>query len=211
MPVSSSVNKNPKLLVTDYYDYLIRLVDIHTEDKLAAALDDHHESLIISSNSHSHSSVDDVHDDFRLRPARDKRVDTFGIDAYIDPYRCGVDPSPPQIPTELNNLTISDYLNTVRENMIDELVRAQNESLKTCDDRLVKFRDEFKHNESKIDRDKLWAHVFANKFCFLFRREEIVWPKPVVRFPSEMFLFVLDFYLDSEEQEILRYFRSQVI
>lgn len=204
MPVSSSINKNPKLVVTDYYDYLMRLVDIHTEDKLAAAQDDHHESLI-SSNSHSDSSADNVSDDFRLRPARDKRVDTFGIDAYIDPYRCGVDPFPSQIPTELNNLTVCDYLNTVRDTMIDELVRAQNESLKTCEDMLAKSKDKFKNNERKIGQDKLWARVFANKFCFLFRREDILWPTPVARFPSEIFLFVLDFYLDSEEQEILRY------
>lgn len=199
------VFKNPKLLILNYYESLINQIDLSTEEELdrfakndqLQPVSNFQDKTLIYSNNDNDSKKDSI-----------RCVNcTKDIDNYKDPYlECFNHDIIKEFPsTRLANLTLSDYLNCVRQEMLIELNRCQSENLEHYET----IRNDLKGLDDELVR-KL---VFKTKFCFIHRFNEIVIKTlthnmPILESnpsPFKMYLFVLDFYLSQQELEILRF------
>ena len=152
--------RNPKLIIIDYYDSLIRQVDIYTEEQLE-------------------------------KYPREKVIDK---DSFGD-----------QLPAESINL--HDFLNQKRDEYISEIKKAEKEAFEHFESIKSELRVLDKSaREEEIERD-LKSRLFEKKSMFIWSVDDnpklgIEWAKKP--FPFKLLLFVFDFYLNKNEQELLK-------
>lgn len=209
---------NPKLIISTYFDSLIRQIDIYTEELLAECMEDD----------------DGTNDVFELKPAE--------IAKTTEQYRLGLFKSKSEISNVVefesieaivralsdwtvryqthdecfnyeDNLicepirpelsSINSYLNHVRYEMIAELERAQEEAFI----RYEIVKSQFNKNKNSIlddnekKGDQLFELVFENKFYFLLNMD--VSFNQRFRAPFKLYLVRLDFYLNKSELDLL--------
>lgn len=211
---------NPKILVTEHYDSLIRQVDIHAEELLEKFT----ENKILE--PHSYPIVSDTSEvNCLIEPYRIRLKifeESYGVSSYHDPYMdeyrynraaatgsfktddelvaaAAVSASPAN--DTINSEKIRDYISRVRGELLIVLERLQAETLARCDT----IRNELAtiDRNSPDRKEKLKTKVFAQKFAFIQQIDEIIVStgssKEFISNPTpfKLYLFVIDLYLDS--------------
>lgn len=177
---------NPKLVISSYFDSLINIIDIYTEEELE-----------------KNKETDFVAIDKPFEFDKDLKF-------YFNKYDFSHQPSN-DLPH--GSVRVKDYLNETREKLIAVVNLALGESLKRCEeikDELIKIgKDGRKTNEEREEEVK--RKVFANKFLGLVRIDRIDelsrMPKKInIQWPFKLYLVELDYFMDQSEQLLLRYF-----
>lgn len=206
------VFKNPKLLILNYYESLINQIDLSTEEELDRFAKN---DQLLQLDKMENQSISNFQDKTLVYSNNDDNTKIYSIscekctkeiDNYKDPY---LDVNNEIIIEEfpfarLANLTLNDYLNSVRQEMLIELNRCQSENLE--------HYETIRNNLNGLDDELVRKSVFETKFCFIHRFNEIVITPlthnmPILESnpsPFKMYLFVVDFYLSQQELEILR-------
>lgn len=194
---SSDVSKkvsNPKQIILDSYDFLINQIDIHAETVLA----NHTETDLIDTTISSSCNTEP-------QTSTEKRHDYFDIleeNVFADPFKedYQIDEKFKSPLVDPTTTTVHDYVNKMRQEMIDELNKVQEETLKQCE---MTNKD-----ESPIERLEKEKSLFGKKYCFILEtaeksdtKQEV--SKCPIRYPFGMYLFVLDFYVDPNLQKYL--------
>lgn len=213
-------SSNPKLMVLEHYESLVRQVDIHTEELLEKCK----ETQLLGINSKPNTSdisklSNCLIESYQIR----LRIfeESYGVSAYHDPYSeeyenghtatstsSSCESVANATPPITDSITVREYASRMRDEMLDELRRIQTETLAWCDT----IRSEL----AAIDRssveciEKLKKKIFSQKFAFILQIDEIMVPTSSSKdfvpnpLPFKLYLFVLDFYMDAESLIFLK-------
>lgn len=193
---------NPKLLVSHYYDSLVNLIDVHTEELLEKVSDTHElssDSFNLVKNYHEMSN------EFFVKP--DNFVPTYGVDSYVDPYvdtynnKLALNPFESVSKTSIK---IRDYLQSIRARMIDQLRRAETQTMELYE---AIRKDETSTKYDVTSAENLRKQLFSNKFYLIVKVDRIrleAFETVANRSWFKIYLVELDFYLDRESQEFLK-------
>ena len=187
------MSKNPKLYLSNYFDSLIRQVDIFTEERLAE-LDSADKLINVFDNNEVVSfikkptyadQIDQVMDfeeveDFRQH-GKKKIWTKFASSSFYFEEK--------QPKRESRRMKTSDYWNENR----DELLAKLNEYQKEAFDRYETIRNDLKGNSADIE--SIIKRVFENKFVFILGCKD---------FTYSIHLIELDFYLNPYECGLFR-------
>lgn len=193
---------NPKQVLVDYYDSLTRQIDIYTEELLENYAED--DVIQESSDGDASSQVSRLPAHYEIRPS--SCIDSYGISSFVDSnsHEFNYDWTR-RLRVRPGRTKIVDYLNSIRDEMIDALQKAQTYNFECM--RLNK-------NAYKIDEtdeeEEIKSKIFANKFCFLLKIDEVIilannFPKIAQNMSIfKYYLFVVDFYMNREDFQTLR-------
>lgn len=203
---------NPKLIISNYYDSLIRRIDIYTEEKLAKHKDD--EIYEFQSNPGGHLTFV-LPKPPKLPENNEITIDhDFGNESKYDAYRFFNvniqdfdDKSSFLDSQQTTKMNIHDYLNKTRDELIAELEKAQEQTFihyESIKDTLKK--DEAITNcENDEERTELVKSLlFDKKFAFILNIEKMDYLQELDS-PFKLYLVVLDFYVNRNERELLKY------
>lgn len=197
----SSNIKNYKLLIADYYDSLIRQIDIYTEQLLLL---------------HSDEDVFEINPSESQEPTSSKThhllidFDSFDINSYEfnsnsilkemskHPYYDDLEDNDNLNQSEQEPVKVTSYVNQIRSQLINELNEAQTRTLKYYET----IKDEI-HNKN-MSRDEIESRLFAKDYYFTVTLNNVN-EEDFHDFgsPFKMHLVKLDFYLNSRERDIL--------
>lgn len=187
---------SPKILIIDYYDGLIREIDIYTEDTLRKQSDG---DMLLSTEEKTSKEEDKRSNKYG------NQIETYGVEARIDPYidQYSYDQeSQPQ--TFEPGTTLKQYLDSIRMRMIDELNRLQDETLRNYE--LIKAQIQ---GRTESDNEVM-SRLFENRFCFVLDIEticSILYDGSVEKMKpdlSSLYLIIMDFYLSPEDIKLLK-------
>lgn len=172
---------SPKMLIVDYYDDLIRDIDIYTEE----LLEKYSEDDLLTIEAKPKPQKLDLSDEF-----------VFFKNPYKIEYKNDL-----MINVTQGSTKIHEYLNLVRSKAIEEINKAKDENLQ---------RYEIKKDKYKIDRadltekkvEEMRKELFEEKFCFLVRIDNIFYEKNNNLF--KLYTIVTDFYLDQYERNDIK-------
>ena len=161
---------SPKIEIINYFDNLINKIDIDIESFLENYNDQQLLSEIFKGTE---------------KNRRDLKNHFFGYDVkFFDT----IDTSKPNLESWPESTKVVDYLNQNRMKTIDDLKKAQEETLEYYKINSDRFKSELT-NEKNIEELKI--QLFAKKFYFQVnfkQSEKKLWP-------FKVFTFVTDFYL----------------
>lgn len=169
------MDKHPKIYIIEYYDDLIREIDLYAE------------SLLVEYNENS------VLPTISSKPREALFEEIHGVNLYKGEYN-------PYDDIEANNPEIAktekaiEYINSMRERAIVELRKAQEENLRDYEANKNQLYKDWKQANKKT----LISQLFANKFCFLIKSNQ-----PLDKSIYKLLTVIVDFYLDKEL--LLRY------
>lgn len=217
--MKSSLTSNPKLIISHYYDCLVRYVDIYIEERLGRTwpILNNNKQLIENrratrdeeietenwGKSEYYLDLDNLVDIWSRKPISDlickENELSFDLSLNLLPaINCfNIDLSKPP------NNVIHDYLNRVRDEMLAELERAQLDTFLNYERNVrdALKRDELLSKLGKLEKmEYLEKKVFAKK-SYLMIRQEL---EPPITHHVRLYLIRLDFYLCQSEQQILR-------
>jgi hypothetical protein len=197
--------KNCRLLIADYFESLRFELDIYTEESLKKAKDQgtllENVKFDIPNKSDEKDISRDVWQDnyMRLLYKNVTNMDlTYITDPFSSEYKYDNNTTNNQISP---NLTVEDYFNKTRSQVIAELKILEKEALEYY----ASNSTQFPVNIEKYDKEQineLKSQLFANKFCFLLNFENFN-KKDTQSF--KLTTIVLDFYLDTYYIEDLKY------
>jgi hypothetical protein len=170
--------KNPKMLIVDYYDSLIRNVDIYIEE----LLEKYNETDLLPTILKNRNLVPcpDTYDN----------IDGFK-DPYSSKYEYGEMVSVVNVTPEVTRTR--DYLELVRAKTIEEIKKAQEENLQSYElnKELYKYDRETLTDE-KIE--EMRRNLFKDKFCFRmnFDDHNLLRQRTIIS----------DFYLDEKDIDL---------
>lgn len=180
---------NNKLIIVDYYDSLIQLVDIYTEEKFRIYSNEYlivireeekeeeHKFKRLNENFAS-LSLEKMNNEFLPDTVKRKPLSEYAIKINF----------PQKTPFEMK---AQDYLNFMRDELINQIEKVKKETL----DYYETIKDELKDVE-KLREENLKRKLFANRFAFLFLR-----PYSNLN-PFTLNLVISDFYLNESQLEI---------
>lgn len=191
--------KTPKLLITDYYDEVIKQVDIYIEELLEnckkSDIFPPQKEDVNTKCLHSNIDYDKVYTIIPL------------IEGYFDPYKfkyeykmsktTGLD-----IATE--TILLPDYLNIVRSKAIYELKKSEQKIL----DRYEMNKHLYKYNRNTLTDEKveeIRRNLFKDNFSFVLQIDQS--NNPLLR----NYTVITDFYLDETHLLDLRFFDNLLI
>lgn len=202
----STNSKNPKLIISQYFDSLIRNIDIYTEEQLAKHTE--HELLQLPLNELAQNRYNNPEGGKQKQKNESDDLDLTSIEEDILAYGSYDNLFPYKMPefdfkintqSELSNefksMKIVEYLNQARDEMLDELGKVQEEIFRRFEATKSLIP---KRSESSSDaewRETVKEKVFAEKFTFIVENRNSKF---------NFYLFVLDFYLNKKDREILR-------
>lgn len=196
-----TTSKHPKLIIIDYYDSLINQVDIYTEEQLAKHTDSDVVTEAISKedsfNTNSSYKTEENPDDLDLESSNANLKKIVNYQPYSKEVKYTYpeekakhEPPPPPM------TNVHQFLNKMREEMIGQIKRYQEKSLK--------YYETIK-NELKVQKleseEEILGRLFEREFSFLIL-EKTSHCKANKNSPFNMYLIVLDFYVN--KHEILR-------
>lgn len=214
--------KNPKLIIIDYYDSLIRQVDIYTEEQLEKYSD---ESVIDDVTENNESDVremilDHYRDvDFRYISDSDEEnsdglvfmpqntpKQTILESAFDDPYlkqskfkypkeKAKYEPPP-------STANVHQFLNQMRDELIAEIKKGQEAALNYFETIKADLKVDQLESDEEIDQN-LMAKLFETQFMFLILDTDDCEIK-IRNSPFKLYLIVLDFYLNEQERELFK-------
>lgn len=176
---------NPKLSITSYFEFLIRHIDIFTEQTLANHHTDEdvfHAQLI---NPHIPLHPDSPHNLQNPTQFGCSSQDDYRSFDFFDHFNHN----------ECLALNLCGYLNRKREELIKELVIAQKDTL-----------DNYDKNRSRVANfaEEIESILFEKHFYFIITKKEKNGRK--WKNPFRIYLVKLDFYLNSSQRDFLRFF-----
>lgn len=210
----SKLQFNPKLIICDYFDKLVNLVDIHTEEQLK-----------------KFDKSDFVGEPFKYRFRELPKCDYMGSNGIIFRFQAKNDDNEqasddlkdaeygttynladhPKLEINPNSVKVHDYLNKTRENLISEVKRHEEHALtryQEAKDDLLKEIQTIDDRDTQIEEFK--KRLFADKHIGVIQIEKLSRWKNDFEFhekqnesPFCLYLAVLDFYLDRDSQEFL--------
>lgn len=201
MPVLQS----PRLFALNYFDSLIRQVDIHTEQQLDLFDEDDFvadpkQQPLENEGSNFASSFD-----FGFLPIdqHDKSLVEASVDPYLEGYDFQIECQMRPNKTSANKIRTREYLNATRDLLIAELKSMQSESLKKLDTN--KFKTKFSKSCDEFEQSE--ARLFDDKFAFILAMNEIRlgFTRVENESPFKIYLIVLDFHLNRNSQQLLWY------
>ena len=169
---------SPKMLIVDYYDDLIRDIDIYTEELLE-----------------KYSQDDLLTIEAKPRPEKLDFCDEFVF--FKNPYRIEYE-NDLKINVTQGSTKIHEYLNLVRSKAIEEINKAKEENLQRYE--INKERNKIDRTEEKVEEMK--KELFEKKFCFLLRIDYIFNERNNNLF--KLYTIVTDFYLDQYERNDIK-------
>lgn len=209
---------NPKRLIIDYYDSLINHVDILAEESLEQQQQDSSRSRRLELTDKRVFSFVERFECERIlfTPIeRDLFDEKCGDNAIFSPsfnenYKIINRSSRFDDEEETAWVSIVTYVNEMREEMIDELKRAQDETLMLYDSHLKNGSTTVNSKDPDVDDDddEFKRKVFDRKFSFLiysFKLKNSDVSMVENRSPLNAYLIMLeDFYIDNQTKTILK-------
>ena len=191
-----------KLMIIDYYDSLIQQVDIYTEEQLGKYTE---ESVITFDDSdldRSDSNEEEETPDFLDLESQNTTINQ--IISY-NPYWKRSEYKYPKEkakhePSELST-NVHKFLNNIREEMIRELKKGQEEALKYYEKIKSEVKVDKLASEEEMDR-KINAKLFENQIMLLVLDKNS--KSTNGNSPFKLYLIVLDFYLNRHERHLLK-------
>lgn len=186
---------NPKKLILDSYDSLINRVDIHAEEVLTS-YDDNGPVLV---NTEQNISTKDGQTQPKLKKQTPRKFDLLEEDDYVNPFKeeYEIDNRFKSSLVDPKTTTIQQYVNKMRQDVIDELKKLQEDTLKLYD------KNKTKINEEK-DVDVVERSLFGNKYCLILESNLKEDKSKSIRSLFGVYLFVFDFYIDFKIQYFLK-------
>lgn len=191
---------HPKFIILNYVDSLIREIDIFTEEQLLKCSED---DCVVHLQNDSNSIPKVVKpDDVKSSFSDDLLIDLESIDDIWEHGKSKIfnEHKPPkydfmlpdkQIDFEPITIKKSEYLNRVREEMLAEIAKVQEETFM----RYESIKNEIKQKEEELSNNEYMTEtLFAKKFAFAFKHDS----------NSKLRLIVTDFYLNKNHIELLR-------
>ena len=186
---------NSKLKISQYYDSLVREIDIFTEEQFAKIIADNNDTLISFKKLKKQElqpNVNNQDDNYSIwglwRSKREKYWSRFNAEFNYENNLLNVGGK------KTIFVKASDYLNQSREDMLAELARAQAETM----ERYETIKNEFNMKECE-QFERINAKLFADKFLFLVQSNA-----SNTRCHTKLLLVVLDFYLDQSQRVFLK-------
>ena len=175
---------SPKIEIIDHFDSLINRVDIDIEEAIG--------------KKYSEEQVLSELKCFEIEKRNVKSLERFSLD-YFDStesekdiqYRETVDEWP-------ESMKVIDYLNRIREKTIDELTKAQQ-------DTLSHYKLNSSHYLKSNDRvDEIRSQVFKDLFYFqiLYKPDDSKYAEPWI---FNLYTFICDFYMSPSDINLLEY------
>lgn len=179
----------PKLLVVNYFDTLIRNVDIHTEEQLEKYSPN--DTFSPNDAQETFSEINSKLNNYRYETSINESIS----DPYSDEYDFDTQSSSF---LESKEIKIIDYLNSLREEQINEIECIQTKLMKHCEANR-------ETNKKITEQEDLERKLFANKFAFILEVNEMRkgYRRIENKSPSKIYLIILDFYLDHAMQQLL--------
>lgn len=190
---------NPKLVISQYFDNLIRQIDIFTEEQLEKSTTDElvEVSLIqkgflntpdkqdcvkIINDEWNFDQIDDIHEYGRAIWTQ-IRTPVFDLKPNL------LEKSEREM---LRDMKQKDYLSRAREKMLAELTKLQEEAFRKYES----IRNEIKLDKTDQDNlEEIQRRIFDGKFPFLAE-----YKRPLI----QLFLIVSDFYIEKNERNRLK-------
>lgn len=208
--------KNPKLFISNYYDFLIRQIDIHTEELLEHYTED---DLLSDTASEPADPIETECEDDPVfeDEASPDREECYGIETYKDPYSDEFkfdfmeNAKTPNLNPKFTK--IRDYLNDLREDLIKELSCCQKISMECLQTDLESFKSELKEIQKQTDDEKmenLKKILFDKFFVFVLKIDQTSIKDNFLSKLSKndsifkLYVVILDFYLNSYELELFK-------
>lgn len=197
---------NPKFHILNYYDSLVNQIDIYTEEELDRTISDdrfnfntiHNNEPILKTNFGQNKPA------AYLMKNYENEIETqFSDYSYEEISDHEIIHSEPTISSD--DLSVRDYLNSVRQAMLLELNSSQIENLKHYE----KFKTDLNKD---FGQERVREHVFASRFCFIIRFDQVLIDNQTHQSsnyvdnpsPFKLYLFLVDFYMTTKELELLR-------
>lgn len=201
----SSNIKNWKLFIADYFDSLIRQIDIYTEQILLGYSDEDIFEINPSEHQMPTSSpplpkTNELVVDFHSFDINSNEFSSNSILKAISkhPYFDDLEDNDNLNQSGQERIKVMSYVNQIRSQLIDELNEAQTRTLKYYET----IREEI--NDNDMSRDEIESRLFAKDYYFtltLNNKEEEDFHD--FGSPFKMHLVKLDFYLNARERDIL--------
>lgn len=209
---SANLSRHPKLIILDYYQFLINEIDIYTQEQLERYTDDR---LLTKTQPESTRIQQQTFDaaKFRIESVSYEGAswDESFRDSYSEEYECKQSESV----YAPNKIKMCDYLNSIRDEMIVQIRRVEAENLEHYEaikSSLVKVDQDASGKLYQKQVECLKKKLFEKKFCYLLELDKI-WSeseqpgnKKLVlnNWPFKLCLVVLDFYLTPQQQSLLK-------
>lgn len=196
--MSICTSKNPKLLISNYFDSLIREVDIFTEEKLAnknsknlVKIDDNVEISLnkkpqINAPEHDMMDFDEVDDFYH-----------YGQFVMWTELECAEFERNRSTNEPCKSMKECDYWNETRDVLLEKLNELQKETFEHYDT----IREELKRDMSSYnDMESIMARVFEKRFPFIV----IYGNSNDKGLCEKIYLVELDFYIKPCEYQFLK-------
>ena len=191
---------NPKLIISNFFDSLVNLIDIYTEEQLDK-LNKKTAQMIFPIEEYSKKKP-------IIKPWEEEFIKNYEINYFQDPYSTEYDFSQkPSRKIPHGSVKVNDFLNQTRDELLAEVNSAQVEAFKRCDElrdqlRLIS-KDETKTQEEREEDIK--RKVFANEFIGLVHIDQIFGISSEKNFLAfKLNLVKLDYYMSQDEQLLFR-------
>ena len=199
--------KNPKLIITDYYDSLINYIDIHTEELLQKYSEPDlikDDESYISQEPRIEGRIRLIMDEIKplkpLKPFEDKYPpeDKYTYDSSSIKTLSDFTPG---------STRVCDYLNGTRDVMIKFLLDAQKKTLEEVEFIRNDLKQLGKDDSKCMDEDDVMAKLFANRFHMIIKvdkenTENRLGYKKF--FVFKLIIVDFDFYLKKQTQSYMR-------
>lgn len=196
---------NPKRYITEYYDSLINHVDILAEEALAK----HDEQQQLDLNDKRVFKLTSGYladNDFEDRSLDQVSFGDTAVDvsSYQKTYEIASSHPNHRLDKCTSTVSVHKYVNEMREEMIDELRKLQNETLRNYE-ASVRSSDDQDENEMARLKRKIFDRKFAFLVCSLELRHKWTHRELVHNSsPLNVYLVVLDdFFLDDQNKILL--------
>ena len=194
--------QNPKKIILDAYDSLINLVDIHAEE----TLEKHSETELLNiSDEYKSISNQETENETSNKSQNYFEFNLLGENTFIDPLKSNykLDEKFRTAKVYPKTTSVHEYVNKMREEMIDELVKIQGETLKLYDKtKSVDIKSMFGEKYCSLVNVNESGPQNNYSLCFY----EDYKPSKSTQTPFNMYLVVFDFYIDENLKLILRFF-----
>jgi hypothetical protein len=169
-----------KIDIINHFDKLINKVDIDIDQCLEKCNDQQLLSDLLDSTETNRTNFRNRYDDFDVK--------------FFDTYNSSKHQS---LDTWAESRKVVDYLKQTRMKTIDELKKAQEETLQYYSDNSSRFKSELTNEKTM---EELKSELYAEKHFFQVRlkqSERRLWPFNVFTFVTDFYLS--QFYIDSLE------------
>lgn len=193
----------PPLIITEYYDSLISQIDIYTEERIR----EYKKKRVLFKAELFYGSVNRQNDEIK----------TYEVETVNNPYEYAMYSNDRNVILEIiENRHVEEYMNKMRQKVIDEIRKVQVENLEYYEENKEKFKVD-RENLTEEKLEELKSQLFANRYCFLVNKEQIyLWEdlnnRNVIKRPLfNLHTVITDFYLRQSDIDYIRFDRESIV